>query len=58
MNVPQNIINVIKELYKRPTFKVEMEGVESEWTQQTTERMPALSVPFRRTHVMFISRHT
>ena len=26
MNVPDKYVNVIKELYRRPTFKVEMEG--------------------------------
>ena len=36
MNVLAKLINVIAELYKQPTFKVEMEGVESAWTKQTT----------------------
>ena len=29
MNVPDKIANVITELYRTPTFKVEMEGIES-----------------------------
>ena len=36
MNIPHKIIEVIKELYRRPTFNVEMEGRQSEWTPQRT----------------------
>ena len=36
MNVPTKIIAIIKELYRNPMFKVEMEGRESDWTQQQT----------------------
>ena len=36
MNVSDKIANVITELYRTPTFKVEMEGIESAWTEQIT----------------------
>ena len=36
MNVPAKYVSVIKELYRQPTFTVEMEGNSSNWTKQTT----------------------
>ena len=36
MNVPPKIVNVIKNLYSKPTFEVELEGYESDWVQQKT----------------------
>ena len=36
MNVPSKLINIIKTLYRKSEFKVEMEGVESRWKQQAT----------------------
>ena len=36
MNVPIQIINVIKALYRTPSFRVEMEGIQSSWTRQYT----------------------
>ena len=36
MNVPDKYVNAIRELYKRPTFRVEMEGQISDWTPQST----------------------
>ena len=36
MNVPTKYVNVIKEIYRQPSFKVAMEGRESTWTNQQT----------------------
>ena len=36
MNVPDKFNNVIKALYRTPTFKVELENMESQWTRQQT----------------------
>ena len=36
MNVPDKYVNAIREMYKQPTFRVEMEGQISDWTQQAT----------------------
>ena len=36
MNVPKKAIDAIRELYRQPTFKVEMDGQTSEWMSQTT----------------------
>ena len=36
MNVPEQYVKAIKELYRQPTFKVEMEGKTSSWEPQTT----------------------
>ena len=36
MNVPDKYVNAIREIYKQPTFRVEMEGQISDWTQQAT----------------------
>ena len=36
MNVPDKFVNAIKELYRAPTFRVEMEGHISEWMPQRT----------------------
>ena len=36
MNVPNKYIDMIKQLYDKPTFKVEMEGHESTWITQET----------------------
>ena len=36
MNVDEKIINIIKQLYKRTEFKVEIDGVQSEWEEQCT----------------------
>ncbi len=36
MNVDVKIINIIKQLYKRTEFKVELDGVQSEWEEQST----------------------
>ena len=36
MNVDVKIINIIKQLYKRTEFKVEIDGVQSEWEEQST----------------------
>ena len=36
MDVPDKYVNVIRELYRTPTFKVEMEGNISDWKQQST----------------------
>ena len=35
MNVPDQYVNAIREVYRRPTFRVEMEGQISQWTKQT-----------------------
>ena len=34
MGTPEKLINLIKELYSNPTFKVEVEGIESQWHRQ------------------------
>ena len=36
MNVPIQVINVIKALYRTPSLRVEMEGFQSSWTSQYT----------------------
>ena len=36
INVPDKYVQAIKELYRQPTFRVEMEGQISPWTKQTT----------------------
>ena len=36
MNVPDKYVQAIRELYRQPTFKVEMEGQTSHWMKQTT----------------------
>jgi hypothetical protein len=36
MNVPQKLINVIRSLYDKPQFKVEVDGRTSEWKEQQT----------------------
>ena len=36
MGVAEKLINMIKQLYKNPKYKVEMEGYTSEWHKQHT----------------------
>ena len=36
MNIPTKIINMVKALYKNPTFRIEMDNQESAWTPQQT----------------------
>ena len=36
MNVPNKMINIIKQLYNQPSFRIEMEEKTSEWTSQET----------------------
>ena len=36
MNIHPKLINIIRQVYKKPMFKVEMEGNQSKWYQQET----------------------
>ena len=36
MNIPEQIINIIKCMYTNPTFQVSMDGKTSSWKQQYT----------------------
>ena len=36
MGVPSKYRNLIKQLYKNPTFNIEIDGQHSEWKQQQT----------------------
>ena len=38
MNFPVKYINIIKEIYKHPTFKVEMEGQTSPYLKQESDK--------------------
>ena len=36
LNLPEKYVRIIKSLYSKPTFKVEMDGLESKWYDQVT----------------------
>ena len=36
MNIPEKYRNILKQIYKNPTFKIEIDGQSSEWKQQQT----------------------
>lgn len=58
MNVPTKLVNVIKAMYANPTFRVEIDGVESELHRQDTGiRQACPSPPYLCLVVMTVMPH-
>ena len=48
MGIHNQIIIIVKQLYKNPEFKIEMDGNSSGWYKQEAgiKRMPPITIPF------------
>ena len=58
MNLPDKYQNLIKDIYKKPTFKVEMEGLVSDYyTQETGIRQGCPLSPYLFLIVMTVLFH-